>query len=832
MSSPNHPTSNIKDAFSSNFPDFILASPDYAPACRKYTNHDPVSLSLHDLFISDMTKDSVTQSELTRVNSVRTELTRFEFRSVVTEMPPKRNSASAASVSEAPIMTQAAIKQLVVDSVATTLETQAATMANADNANRNPKPREAHVARKCSYKEFMSCQPFNFKGSEGAIGLIHWFEHTESMFSHRNCTEDCKKMEDEFYHLTVKGNDLKTYVRRFQELATLCPTMVSDSEKMREAFVGGLPRSIKGNVTASKPQTLEEAINIAQRLMDQVTKHTPIHVSSDHKQKFDDRRTFNNNNNYRNTNTNNRYNNYQPQQNRRQEAVTAYAATLAENNRHAGNLPFCKRCSLHHTDLVLLSAILATRWAINQELPKQEASHWKIGPVAYKLELPEELSNVHSTFYVSNLKKCLSDKSLIIPIKELQLDDKLNFMDEPVEIMDREIKQLRQSHISIVKVRWNSKREPKFTWEREDEIRANINWKFLFDVMRQMGFGSKWCKWIKAGLSSASVLVLVNGSLTEKFQMERRIRKGDPLSPFLFLLVAEALQVLILEACNKGAFTSLFLDNDGSNVSFLWYVDDALFFEEWSYSNASNLIRILGYLQDASGLCINLSKSRFMNYLEEQTDGEAMINSIQNVTNDLKKFGYKKDNCELNYKFLNNLQPEWKQYGTLMRQTKNLMDINIDALYNILKQNQGDVNDALGYKKKAVVITSDPLALVAEKTSVSKQKGKVVVSSDYEGSGADDFSELKKIIVLLAKAFNQIKFYSKPKQQLENIIHFSEGHFAKDCKKAKTKDYNYYKPKMLLAKKDSDEQVLLAEDQSWMESSSVTPPFLPYSSGS
>ncbi|GKA99144.1 reverse transcriptase domain-containing protein [Tanacetum coccineum] len=78
-------------------------------------------------------------------------------------------------------------------------------------------------------------------------------------------------MEDEFYHLTVKGNDLKTYVRRFQELATLCPTMVPDYEKMMEVFIRGLPRSIEGNVTVSKPQTLEEAINIAQRLMDQET---------------------------------------------------------------------------------------------------------------------------------------------------------------------------------------------------------------------------------------------------------------------------------------------------------------------------------------------------------------------------------------------------------------------------------------------------------------------------------------------------------------------------------------------------------------------------------
>ncbi|GKE15068.1 reverse transcriptase domain-containing protein [Tanacetum coccineum] len=71
-------------------------------------------------------------------------------------------------------------------------------------------------------------------------------------------------MENEFYNLTVKGNDLKTYVRRFQELAVLCPTMVPNSEKLMEVFIGGLPRSIEGNVTASKPQTLEEAITITQ----------------------------------------------------------------------------------------------------------------------------------------------------------------------------------------------------------------------------------------------------------------------------------------------------------------------------------------------------------------------------------------------------------------------------------------------------------------------------------------------------------------------------------------------------------------------------------------
>ncbi|GJX66305.1 reverse transcriptase domain-containing protein [Tanacetum coccineum] len=175
-------------------------------------------------------------------------------------MPPKRTSTS-----EAPAMTQAAMRKLVADSIIAALEAQAATMANADNTFRNTGEREVHVARKYSYKEFMSCQPINFKGTKGAVGLIHWFERTELVFSHSNCTEDYKvkfstgtlteealswwnsfaqpigieeaykitwvefkkllikkycpqtevqKMEDEFYHLTVKGNDLNKYVRR------------------------------------------------------------------------------------------------------------------------------------------------------------------------------------------------------------------------------------------------------------------------------------------------------------------------------------------------------------------------------------------------------------------------------------------------------------------------------------------------------------------------------------------------------------------------------------------------------------------------------------------
>ncbi|GJS87350.1 reverse transcriptase domain-containing protein [Tanacetum coccineum] len=95
----------------------------------------------------------------------------------------------------------------------------------------------------------------------------------------------------------------------------------------------------------------------------------------------------------------------------------------------------------------------------------------RISLVAYHLELPQELSRVHNVFHICNLKKCLSDDTLVIPLEEIQLDDKLNFIEEPVEIKDREVKQLKRSRIPIVKISWNARRGPEYTWELEDQFR-------------------------------------------------------------------------------------------------------------------------------------------------------------------------------------------------------------------------------------------------------------------------------------------------------------------------------------------------------------------------
>nr|GEU85705.1 putative reverse transcriptase domain-containing protein [Tanacetum cinerariifolium] len=181
---------------------------------------------------------------------------------------------------------QATIRQLVADSITTALEAKVANMENTDNANRNPEPREASVTRKCSYKEFMSCQPFNFKGSEGDVRLIRWFERTESVFSHINCTEDCK----------VK-------------FAT--GTLTEEALSWWNSFSQPIGRAYKITWVEFKKLLIKK-------------------------------RTFNNNN-YRNTTTNNRYNNHQPQQNRRQETFRSYAATPTENTGYTGNRPLYKR---------------------------------------------------------------------------------------------------------------------------------------------------------------------------------------------------------------------------------------------------------------------------------------------------------------------------------------------------------------------------------------------------------------------------------------------------------------------------------------------------------
>ncbi|GKA47573.1 hypothetical protein Tco_0740456, partial [Tanacetum coccineum] len=288
-------------------------------------------------------------------------------------MPPKRTSTS-----KTPAITLDAIRQLIADFTAA----QTAVMASASNPNNLT---GTPAVKTGNYKEFICCQPFCFNGTEGAACLIRWFERTKSVFSRSRCAEENKvtfatsTLTDDALswwnaHAQPMGiekanqitwTELKRLLtNKFQELAFLCPNMLPNSEKLIEAFIRGLPQSIEGNVTASKPQTLEEATNIAHRLMDQIIKRNSVQETNDHKRKIDDRRNTTNNNNYpndrnnnnhsnnhinknnypNNRNNNNRNNYHHQQQNGRQEIFKANG-----NRGYNGPHPLCRKCTLHHT---------------------------------------------------------------------------------------------------------------------------------------------------------------------------------------------------------------------------------------------------------------------------------------------------------------------------------------------------------------------------------------------------------------------------------------------------------------------------------------------------
>ncbi|GKF24502.1 hypothetical protein Tco_0076824 [Tanacetum coccineum] len=108
----------------------------------------------------------------------------------------------------------------------------------------------------------------------------------------------------------------------------------------------------------------------------------------------------------------------------------------------------------------------------------------RVGLVAYRLRLPEELNSVHDTFHVSNLKQCLADANLYVPLDEIKVDKTLRFIKELVKIMDREIKKLKRKKIALVKVRWNSKHGLEFTWEHEDQMRIKYPQLFVDQVVK------------------------------------------------------------------------------------------------------------------------------------------------------------------------------------------------------------------------------------------------------------------------------------------------------------------------------------------------------------
>ncbi|GJR04365.1 putative reverse transcriptase domain-containing protein [Tanacetum coccineum] len=240
--------------------------------------------------------------------------------------------------------------------------------------------RTERTARECTYTDFLKCQPLNFKGTEGVAGLSQWFERMESVFHISNCTvenqvkfatctlhsvaltwwnthvktvghdaaygmpwktlmkmmtdkycprNEIKKLEMEIWNLKVKGTDLTSYTQRFQELALLCGRMFPEESDKIEKYVGGLPDMIHGSVVASKPKTMQEAVEIATELMDKKIR-TFAERQTESKRKQDDNQQ------------------QQQQQNKRQNTGRAYTAGTGEKKQYGGSKPLCSKCNYHH----------------------------------------------------------------------------------------------------------------------------------------------------------------------------------------------------------------------------------------------------------------------------------------------------------------------------------------------------------------------------------------------------------------------------------------------------------------------------------------------------
>nr|GEV96913.1 RNA-directed DNA polymerase, eukaryota [Tanacetum cinerariifolium] len=139
----------------------------------------------------------------------------------------------------------------------------------------------------------------------------------------------------------------------------------------------------------------------------------------------------------------------------------------------------------------------------------------------------------------------------------------------------------------------------------------SVRWDFLLDVLLAFGFGPKWCQWIRGIFSSNMASILINGSPSSEFPIFSGLKQGDLLSPFLFILIMESLQLSVTRAVNDGIFKGLRISGS-SSLSHLFYAGDAVFIGEWSIEILDNLLKILNYFHLASGLCINVNKSHVL----------------------------------------------------------------------------------------------------------------------------------------------------------------------------------------------------------------------------
>nr|GEV30607.1 putative reverse transcriptase domain-containing protein [Tanacetum cinerariifolium] len=260
----------------------------------------------------------------------------------------------------------------------------------------------------------------------------------------------------------------------------------------------------------------------------------------------------------------------------------------------------------------------------------------RIGPVAYRLRLSKELVGVHDTFHVSNLKKCLADINLHVPLDEVNVDDKLRFVEEPIEILDRGVKKLKKRWIPIVKVRWNSRREPKFTWEQEDEMKHKYPHLFSSATMRIEQY-----------------FLMTDYSLWEV------ILNGDSSVP-----------TRIVE--------------DKHQLKFNSHKDAKTLMEAIEKHLRGNT--------KTKKVQKTLLKQQFENFSGSSFEGLDQIHDrLQKLVSQLEVHGVSLSQEDVNLKFLRSLPSEWKTHTLIWRKNADLENKSLDDLFNSLKIYESEV---------------------------------------------------------------------------------------------------------------------------------------------
>ncbi|GKC32603.1 putative RNA-directed DNA polymerase, eukaryota, reverse transcriptase zinc-binding domain protein [Tanacetum coccineum] len=175
-------------------------------------------------------------------------------------------------------------------------------------------------------------------------------------------------------------------------------------------------------------------------------------------------------------------------------------------------------------------------------------------------------------------------------------------------------------------IEWYKKKKKKMLLFKVDFEKAfdSVSWRFLDHVMERLGFSSTWRKWIMAGLKSSRASILVNGSPTSEFSLKRGLRQGDPLSPFLFIIVMEGLHIALKDGLTANLFQGVKIGSSEIRLSHLFYADDVIILSEWNQCDMDNIIRILNVFYLASGLKINISKSNLYGVGVSLDDIESM----------------------------------------------------------------------------------------------------------------------------------------------------------------------------------------------------------------